>query len=97
MAGIRSTGLGYAFAALLLVASAAQAETDTNPSPGQSSTDPQSPAREGNVFDNRSHQPTQGELQSRGIAPPSASSRQQVDKEVQELLKQAAPTGTAPR
>ena len=97
MAGIWSIRLGYAFAALLLLGGATHAETDTNPSPAQSERDQQAPPREGNVFDNRSHQPTQGELESRGLAPPSASSKQQVDKEVEELLKQASPNGTTPR
>ncbi len=95
----RSSGKvpGIAFAATLLLASAALAESDTNPPAVQATGDQQPAAREGNVFDHRDHQPTQEELQSRGIAPPGASSQKQIDKEVQELLKQASPTGSQAR
>lgn len=93
--GIASKRLGIACTTILLLANTALAEVDSNPPRVQSNADP--PARVGNIYDHRAHQPTQSELQSRGIAPPSASSREQIDKEVEKLIQQASPSGSEAR
>lgn len=49
------------------------------------------PAREGNIYDHRDHQPTQAEVggaeAAAGIGAPSSESQTQVEKEVKALLK----------
>ena len=47
------------------------------------------PAREGNTYDHRDHQPTQAELGAAGVSQQSSDSTAAVEKEVHDLLKQA--------
>jgi hypothetical protein len=46
------------------------------------------PARIGNVYDHRQHQPTQAQEAALGIAPTSPSNRRRVEQEVEELLRE---------
>jgi hypothetical protein len=43
------------------------------------------PARIGNIYDHKAHQPTESDA---GAAPSAAGNKQQVEEEVQELLRQ---------
>jgi hypothetical protein len=75
-------GQGLAFAAALLLSSAALAQTAGTDAPPPAPADERGiPTREGNVYDFQAHQPRQA-------GPPSASSAQQVEQGVQELLQQ---------
>lgn len=79
---VQQMGQGLAFGAALLLSSAALAQTAGTDAPPPASVDEHGvPTREGNTYDFRDHQPTQA-------APPSASSSQQVEKSVRELLQQ---------
>jgi hypothetical protein len=46
------------------------------------------PARIGNVYDHRQHQPTQAQEEALGIAPTSPSNKRLVEREVEELLRE---------
>jgi hypothetical protein len=50
------------------------------------------PAREGNIYDHKDHQPTEAEVRAAeraaGTASPSSGTKQQVEDEVRELLQQ---------
>ena len=66
--------------ALALTASPALAQS--NPYPGPTAPPP---ARVGNIYDHKHHQPTESDA---GAAERAGSSKQQVEQEVQELLQQ---------
>jgi hypothetical protein len=76
-----------AVAALVLAASSpALAQSAPAPDAGA-----MPPAREGNIYDHRDHQPTQAEIDraeaAAGIGAPSRESQKQVEKEVRALEK----------
>lgn len=71
-------GLALTTAATFLFTSTIFAQTDR----------PQTPARVGNIYNHQDHQPTKVELEAAGIAAPTGSTEQQVEKEVQELLQE---------
>jgi hypothetical protein len=77
-----------AIAGLVLAASSPiLAQTSAAPAGGAIS-----PAREGNVYGHKNHQPTQAEVSraevSAGIRPSSSGDAADIEKEVEELLKQ---------
>ncbi len=75
-------GQGVALAAALLLSSSALAQTAGSDASPPAPVDQRGvPTREGNVYDFRAHQPRQD-------GPPSASSAQEVEKGVQDLLQQ---------
>jgi len=77
-------GLGV----MLLLASNAPAQTAVTNGGSRPQDGDQLPARIGNVYDHQDHQPTQAEEAAAGIAPPSSSTKREVEKEVEELLQQ---------
>jgi hypothetical protein len=85
-----------AVAGLVLMASSPLlAQPNTAPVSGASSPagDGNTPAREGNIYDYRIHQPTAAEVSdaelAAGIGPPTSASTAEVEKEVEDLLNQA--------
>jgi hypothetical protein len=74
-------------ATLVLTASLpALAQSDSTPGA------PAPPAREGNIYDHRDHQPTEGEVgaaeRAAGTGSSSSDTRQQVEDDVRRLLQQ---------
>ena len=74
----KAQALALTAAATLLLTSTTFAQTDRA----------QAPARVGNIYNYQDHQPTQSELEASGIPAPSARTEQQVEKEIQELLRE---------
>jgi hypothetical protein len=66
----------------LAFAAASPALAQSNPNPGPAAPPP---ARVGNTYDHKHHQPTESDA---GAAEQAGSSKQQVEREVQELLDQ---------
>jgi len=85
-----------AFWSARLVIVAALALAAVSPSLAQTAPPPGAKevplAREGNVYDHRSHQPTRAEINSAevaaGVRPPSTESPTGTESEVQQLLRQ---------
>jgi hypothetical protein len=82
----RSSASTAAVAALLLAA--ALPALAQNPAPPGTTL----PAREGNIYDHRDHQPTQAEIDNAaaaaGVRPPPSANPGPVEDEVKALLKQ---------
>ena len=61
----------------------------SNPTPGGAAAPP---AREGNIYDHKDHQPTEAEVRAAeraaGTESPSSGTKRQVEDEVDELLQQ---------
>lgn len=85
----RATSLTrLAAVAALVLAAASPSLAQNAPAPGAGAVPP---AREGNIYDHRDHQPTQAEVDSAeaatGSGAPAPESQKQVEKEVKALLK----------
>ena len=72
----------------LVLAASSPSLAQNAPAPGAGAVPP---AREGNIYDHRDHQPTQAEIDSAeaaaGLGAPSSESETQVENEAKALLK----------
>jgi hypothetical protein len=84
-----SSSTRLAAVAALVLAASSPSLAQNAPTPGAGAVPP---AREGNIYDHRDHQPTQAEVvgaeAAAGIGAPSPESQTQVKNEVKALLKQ---------
>jgi hypothetical protein len=84
-----SVNLAIAAAAPLLLTTPALAQNSDRDARSVAPIDGgRTPARRGNVYDHRQHQPTQAQEEALGIAPTSPSNRRRVEREVEEFLRE---------